>query len=158
MSNIIQHPRALEIVRKTTRAAEAAQEKAERAKYRKRLKETKPRRDAQKAWERRYNAASLRISWAANAGADAVANVLGARAAQDEAFFAILDAALAAEATAAKAAGQDMGRIQGGPTGSRRRGSLRRCVIVLIKRGRPDRRSGHVFLCRRRLGVGGHSR
>ena len=108
MSNVIQHPRAVEIVRKTERAAEAAQEKAELAKYRKWLKETKPRRDAQKAWERRYNAASRRISRAAGEGADAVANMLGARAAQDEAFFAILDAAaLAAEATAAKTAGHE---------------------------------------------------
>jgi len=98
VSNVIQHPRAVEIVRKTQRAAEAAQEKAERAEHRKWLKETKPRRDAQKARGRRYYAAEQRIINAALAGA----------AGDDDAYFAIMDAAgLAAEATAAKAAGYD---------------------------------------------------
>ncbi len=118
MSNIIEHPRAVEIARKmeweAERASRAAREKAERAEHRKWLKETKPERDAERARRRRrLDAARARVFGAASDAAWEVADKATNEAAlwsvaYDEAYFAILDTVgLAAEAAAAKAAGYE---------------------------------------------------
>src|SRR3954463_4524045 len=101
MTNIVEHPRAVELARKMEREAERtareAQEKAERAEHRKWLKESKPERDAERAWCRRLDAAKRRISEAVWEGADAVyenatdASAASPEAVKDQALFAIYD-------------------------------------------------------------------
>ena len=112
MSNIIEHPGAVEIARRmeweAERASRAAREKAERAEHRKWLKETKPERDVERARQRGLDAARARLFGAASDAAWEVAEKAFWGIAYDEAYFAILDAAgLAAEAAAAKAAGYE---------------------------------------------------
>jgi len=60
--NVVQHPRAALGIEKIRRAERAAADRQGRADHRKYLKETKPKRDLQRAIYRRHRAAEAHIS------------------------------------------------------------------------------------------------
>jgi hypothetical protein len=109
---VVQHPRLLLAAQRLERRARTAEEKAERARHRKWLKETKSGRDRHRTIHKRRIAAETRISEAIWMTAEAQASKVASGgspeyyAAFDEAYFSIMDVVVvAAETAAAKAIG-----------------------------------------------------